>query len=198
MSLPGGDYWTRSHHPWSCVLFVLPLLIVYEAGMSSFSPAPTGALRNGADIWLRTGLSSIGIAPTYGAPVALSLLLLAWTLLYREQPPRDPVSVWIGMTVESAVLALVLYAAGRGFWPWLHSLSGLFESSGATMPPLEAGSALPQAAPPSAPEPAMVNLIRYAGAGIYEEALFRLLLFSGLLAAFNLAELPRRWGICLA
>ena len=26
----GGDYWARPRHPWSCVLFVLPLLMIYE------------------------------------------------------------------------------------------------------------------------------------------------------------------------
>ena len=44
----------------------------------------------------------------------------------------------------------------------------------------------------------MVNLVRYCGAGIYEETLFRLLFFSGLLAIGNLAELPRLWSILLA
>src|SRR5262249_23206098 len=49
-----------------------------------------------------------------------------------------------------------------------------------------------------APDPTVVDLVRYCGAGIYEETLFRLWFFSGLLAAFNLAELPRRTGLVLA
>jgi membrane protease YdiL (CAAX protease family) len=52
--------------------------------------------------------------------------------------------------------------------------------------------------PGATPEPALEQIIGFLGAGIYEEALFRLLLFSGLLAALALAELPTAWGFALA
>jgi membrane protease YdiL (CAAX protease family) len=134
------------------------------------------------------------VAPAYGAPVALVLLMLAWTLLYREQRPRDPVGVWIGMNVESVVFAAFLYAASQGLWPLLQSLGGVLEGRHARTPVLWVRF-LHEVAGPPAPEPALVNLVRYLGAGIYEEMLFRLVFLSGLLAAFNLAELPRRWSI---
>ena len=54
MSQAGGDYWSRPRHPWSCVLFVLPLLAIYEVGLHFLGPTPVAALRNGADVWLRS------------------------------------------------------------------------------------------------------------------------------------------------
>jgi hypothetical protein len=198
MSAPAGDYWTRARHPWSCILFVLPLLAIYEVGLYSLSSTPETVLRNGADVWVRSGLAWAGLSPSCAAPVVLLLILLAWTLLYREERPREPLSVWIGMTVESAALAAVLYGASQGLWPILYSLSGMLDGAGAKVPALGFGSLLSQVSGSDAPEPAVANLVRYVGAGIYEEALFRLLFFSGLLTAFNMAELPRRWSIGLA
>jgi membrane protease YdiL (CAAX protease family) len=192
MSQAGGDYWSRPRHPWSCVLFVVPLLAIYEVGLHFLGPLPVATLRNGADVWLRSGLAAAGIAPAYGSPVLLVLILLAWTLFYREPRPDDPISVWIGMTVESVVLAGVLYGASQALWPFLDSVSGALEGRNATVP------ALSFASEGRVPDPRVASLVRYLGAGIYEETLFRLLLLSALLAAFNLGELPRRWGLALA
>jgi membrane protease YdiL (CAAX protease family) len=191
----GGEYWPRPRHPWSCVLFVLPLLMIYEVGLHFLGPTPVANLRNGADVWLRSSLASVGVAPAYGAPVALLLLMLTWTLLYREQRPRDPVGVWIGMNVESVIFAAFLYVASQGLWPLLQTLGGVLDDRHAKTPVLELARRAYEVSGPPVAEPALVNLVRFVGAGIYEEALFRLVLLSGLLAAFNLAELPRRWSI---
>jgi hypothetical protein len=191
----GGEYWTATRHPWSCLLFVVPLLAIYEAALYFMGPTPADSLRNGADVWLRSGLAAAGVSATYGAPVLVLLILLAWTLLYREPSPQDPVGAWIGITVESVVLAAVLYGLSRGLWPCLTWLGGVMEGHSATVPALALARPV---APHNSPEPALVSLVRYLGTGIYEETLFRLLLFSGLLAAFSLAELPRRWSIGIA
>ena len=120
-----APYWPATRHPWSCVLFVLPLLVVYEVGIYCLGPLPVDTLRNGADQWLRSGLAAAGIAPWYAAPVILLLILLAWTLLYREKRPADPVGVWMGMGLESVVFAALLFGASRafgpGFAPWAES-----------------------------------------------------------------------------
>lgn len=188
-----GEYWGATRHPWSCLVFVVPLLALYEVGLYCLGPTPVALLRNGADIWLRTSLGLAGVSPTW-APFALLVILLAWTALYREARPHDPVSVWIGMTVESIGFAALLYALGQGLWPVIHAVSGMLEGQRAA-PVLD----MSQRGDLSCiPEPAVVNLVRYLGAGIYEETLFRLLLFSGLLAAFQVGELPRSWSIGLA
>ena len=59
MPTEADNYWSATKHPWACVLFVLPLLATYELGLYA-----TGhAARNGADAWLRSALSEVGISP---------------------------------------------------------------------------------------------------------------------------------------
>jgi len=195
MSMSGGGYWAATRHPWSCVLFVVPLLTIYEVGLYFLGPMTVETLRNGADIWLRTGLSSAGISSAYGAPVALVLLLLSWTLLYRDDRPRDAMGVWIGMTVESLVFAAIFYGISLGVWPMLQSLKGMVDGSPGIPALMQSSLA---ADSPHAPQPALVNLVRYFGAGIYEETLFRLLFLSVLLAAFNLVDFSRGWCLAIA
>lgn len=178
-----SNYWSATRHPWSCVLFVLPLLVIYEVGLYLMGPTPTEQMRNGADVWLREGLASVGVAATFAAPVILVVILVFWAVLYREEKPDDRVGVWIGMTIESAFFAVVLYGLSVGLWPMLNATGKLF---------------LATPSPGRVTEPAVQHLVRYLGAGIYEETLFRLLLFSALLALFNLGDLPRLWGILFA
>ena len=186
-----STYWSATRHPWSCLLFVVPLLLVYEIGLHFLGPTPVDQMRNGADVWLRTGLAATGVSPIYGPPIILLLILLTWTLIAREQRPGDPVSVWTGMVLESVFFAVLLYGLSRCLWPLLHSFNGLLEGNGrAVAPGLDISG--------SAAEPTVVHLIRYLGAGLYEETLFRLLLFSGLLLIFHMVELPRLWGVSLA
>jgi hypothetical protein len=187
-----GEYWRATRHPWSCALFVLPLLAIYEFGLYSLGPAAAETWRNGADVWLRSGLASIGISPLYGLPIALLLLFIAWTFLYRESRPGDSLGVWIGMASESVIFATLLYGIGQGSWSLLRALGGMLEEQG--LPALAQASE----SVPDHIEPALANIVRYLGAGIYEETLFRLLFFSGLLAIFSVIELPRRWSMVLA
>ena len=42
MSPPGGDYWAKTRHPWSCVVFVVPLLAVYESARQAVERARSG------------------------------------------------------------------------------------------------------------------------------------------------------------
>ncbi len=164
--------------------FVLPLLAIYELGLYSLGMATAESSRNGADIWLRKGMAAVGIAPLYGVPIALVLLFLAWTFFYREPRPRDALGVWIGMTSESVIFATLLYGIAHAGWVLMRAFNGMLEGQG--LPTLSQTSEVW----PDHVEPALANIVRYLGAGIYEETLFRLLFFSGLLAIFSLIELP--------
>ena len=55
MRRPGG-YLSATRHPWSCLLFLVPLIVVYEAGVVWLGGPQPELLRNGADTWLRWGL----------------------------------------------------------------------------------------------------------------------------------------------
>ena len=186
--MPRGlsGYLEATRHPWMCVVFVLPLLTVYEMGLRWLGPTPPETLRNGADVWLRDLLARVGIAPYYAAPALLLAILFTWSLWRRRDRPEDLLGVWIGMVAESVIFALALYGLCQALWPCLDVVGGWF---------LEW-----QGAPPGMllPEPALEQIISYLGAGIYEETLFRLLLFSGLVQLLAWADFPGPLAIVLA
>jgi hypothetical protein len=165
-----GGYLSATRHPWPCLLFLLPLLVLYEAGVLWLGGTQPDALRNGADAWLRWGLERFGLRQLYLAPLLLGLLFLVWSWVRREDRPDDLGSVWLGMAIESVAFALGLWGLSRGFGPLL---SGM-------------GVELAWAAPPVA----LGQLVTYIGAGIYEEVLFRLLLFSLLRGLLQLLLVP--------
>jgi hypothetical protein len=76
------------------------------------------------------------------------------------------------MAVESALYAFGLWALSRNF-------GKLLESLGVTLSTQVA-----------APTDTLSQIITFVGAGIYEEVLFRLLLFAGLAAILRFAFLP--------
>jgi membrane protease YdiL (CAAX protease family) len=168
------SYLTATRHPWAAVLFVLPLLALYEAGVLLVAPAQPEVLRNGADIWLRWALTRVGLPQQFWPPALLGVVLLGWAWLRRRDRPRELLGTWIGMVIESSGLALVLWGVSRTLRPLLERL-GLPLSTGAET------------------DPALAQTVCFLGAGIYEEALFRLALFSGLCWLCRQGELPP-WG----
>jgi hypothetical protein len=96
------DYFriTRKHS--YSLLFVLPLLLLYEVGAWSIA-GPTSGMRNGADVLLRAALSVGGVQGT--AAFAAVILVVGAALIALERrrervPLRAP--VFAGMLAESA------------------------------------------------------------------------------------------------
>jgi hypothetical protein len=160
--MPTG-YLAATRHPWPSLLFVLPLVAAYEGGVLSLGGTHPEVLRNGADNWLRYGLSFLGITFFWVPPLVLLLILLLWSRARWRQRPRDLVGVITGMAIESVLFAVGLWAISRGLAPLLQRWG--IELAAAT-----------------SAQPGLRQAITYLGAGIYEEALFRLLLFAGLMA----------------
>jgi membrane protease YdiL (CAAX protease family) len=155
------------------LLFVLPLLVGYEAGVRVLGGAHPETLRNGADNWLRCGLTAVGLSFFWLPPVLLTVIFVLWSWLRQDGYPDDLLGVLSGMVLESVTFALGLWALSRSLAPLLQRLGVELSLAPAT-------------------EPALRQVITYVGAGIYEEALFRLLLFTGL------AWVLRRVGLALA
>ena len=153
-------------------------------------------MRNGADVWLRCALEAVGVTSLYGAPCLLVIVLLAWGLVRRVGRPLDKIGVWVGMVAESAAFAVLLVGLSQGLWLMLlradvvlgqpsHRIARLLQLA-VVRGPLE-------------PEPLWGQIVSYLGAGIYEETLFRLLLFASLLRLFSWGDERRSlWGIGLA
>jgi len=191
--MPGMSkgYWSATRHPFACALFVLPLLIFYEAGLYFLGPASMDEARNGADAWLRGILQQIGISPLYGAPVLLLGVLLVWSIWRGTDHPDDYLGVCVGMTVESVLCALGLLCLSQFLFPLLQMLGNVLETPTVRLVTLSTS-------PAATPRVAWEQIVGFVGAGIYEETLFRLLLYSGLAALLLLLDMPRWFGLSAA
>jgi hypothetical protein len=156
--LPGAvaadddSYWALSRTPLTSLVFTLPLVLAYEGGVLLLG---RGSPRNGADVWLRHLLDSLGFGGYFLLPVLTLLGLLAW---HHVEHDRWRFSPWVlvGMAAECVLLAVVLVGLARlqgRFWPL-------------------------QAAPGA--DGMLARFVGFCGAGLYEEVLFRLLLLPGL------------------
>jgi hypothetical protein len=169
---------TSRTHTYS-LLFAVPLLLLYEAGAVWLARDSGTALRNGADVMLRTLLAMGGLQGT----LAFTGLLLgaALVVVYLEQRRKRVAvrsGVFAGMMLESIVYALLLGVVVGTATQWLlHGLGvRLAVDTGAV-----ASLSL------------LEGIVLSMGAGIYEELVFRVLLVGGLvglLLAIGLARLP--------
>ena len=171
-------YLSATRHPWASLVFLLPWVIVYEGGVLLLSDGTPAGLRGGADEWLRLGLSQYGLGQAWAAPLIVVGVLLAQCGREWKSRPRQPLGVVFGMVLESVGFAALLWAVARNFVPFLQqwgvpTASVQFNAS--------AG-----------------EVIRYIGAGIYEEVLFRLGLFTGLYALLRVAQLPKPLALLMA
>jgi hypothetical protein len=170
-SLATSRYLQATRHPLVCVLFVLPLLLAYELGMHLAGQERGVVHRNGADVWLRDLLTAVGIPALYGAPAVILVILLAWGFKRPQPMPADMVGTSIGMTLESGIFAAGLFGLSQVMLPLIAYLqrSGLMSLASQPPPLLNTGL-----------DPICEQILRYLGAGLYEETLFRLVLFSAL------------------
>jgi hypothetical protein len=185
MGLPLG-YVGATRHPWPCLLFVMPLLVAYEVGVLFLGGTHPETIRNGADHWLRCALGFFGVGFFWVPPVVLAVAFVLWALARWSDRPGDLPGVLSGMLVESIAFAIGLWAISRLLAPLLQQAGielSLF--SNLRLPPAES-------------EPAWRQVVTYLGAGIYEEAVFRLALFSFLMAALRLVDLSWLVSVGLA
>ncbi len=185
MEADSQNYWSATRHPWACLGFVLPLLALYELGIAFLHMPNSDHARNGADVWLRDSLVSMGLTPDYSAPAILCGILLAWAWWKRENRPRESLSIWVGMALESTCYALLLSALSHIIWQLLLKSQGFFASPAKVALLEVVAGPLPHT---QAPEPIFQQLLTFVGAGLYEETLFRLILFSGLVWVFTAME----------
>ena len=174
------DYLKGTRHPLASALFVLPLLVVYEVGVLALGGTAGGNdLRNGADAWARSQFVANGVAFGWALPVLVAAVLvgrLAWG--WAARPPR-PFTVVFGMFVESVLFAVGLWALSRNFLPLLDRMG--LPTQSIAFQPVAAG-----------------QVVRFIGAGVYEEVLFRLGLFGVLWLLMRAAQLPNGLAVGLA
>ena len=165
-----ADYWHESARPLTSLLFVLPLLVVYEVAALAVH---SDAARNGVDIWLRYVLDGVGFGQFFLLPLATCGILLAWHHVTRDKWRCAP-SVLGVMLAESLFLGILLMA--------LAQLNGwvFMASTPANTPTPETQGRLAN------------YVVGSIGAGIYEELLFRLMMLPAVIAVLRWLGEPRR------
>lgn len=191
---PLDVYFQESRRPLASLAFVIPLLVLYEGGVVVLGPS---AVRNGADVWLRQFLDTLGFSQYFLLPALTIGLLLAWHYVARERWKLSAGVVY-GMLAESAVLGLMLVAVARiegmvaasalQSGPYVDPNAGaqqvMMQQVTMTVPWVMAGRGA-----------FLGRMLGYVGAGVYEEMLFRLLLVPPLAQSAKHFGAPRAWGI---
>ena len=172
---PADDYWSHSREPLVSLVLVTPLLVFYELGVLLLGPE---AVRNGVDVWLRQLLGWIGFGQYFLLPALTVTLLLAWH--YASHAPwRISKGVLGGMVAECCILAVLLVFLGRAVSVFVNIQGDL---------PLALGGAQSWLARP----------VAFAGAGIYEELLFRLMLLPAIAWLVQTSGTPRQRSFLIA
>ena len=156
-----ADYWSEARRPLPCLLFLIPWLFVYEAGIAMLGAGDPERVRNGADFWLRSILSEFGLQNGLLLPAMVIAILLLWHLV-RRHPWRMKIETQLGMFAESILLAVALVAVGQ-----LHQLIYLN---------LGAAGAIDDFSVLSISTDGWSRAVAYIGAGVYEEVMFRLMM----------------------
>ena len=176
----GGGYWNQTRRPLPSLIFLIPLLTLYEVGLVMVGGHNPDAMRNGADFGMRWALEQLGLNLKFLLPLVIVLVFAFWHS-YTREPWRLDAPVLLGMLSESLVLAVALMVIGRlqdlafqqietaGIVASLGSLPGQWE-----------------------------DLVCYLGAGIYEETLFRLLLLPAVYYVLVYIGIPSRVTMTVA
>jgi membrane protease YdiL (CAAX protease family) len=146
-------YWVESRRPLASLVFIAPLLIVYELGVLLLG------VQNGADDFMRSVLNQMGFGH-FLLPILTVCILLGWHYLSR-QPWRISGGVLSAMAVECLLLGVCLKVIVFAQHAAFCSIDG----------------AAPAGIVDKVKETVRLA-VSFLGAGIYEELLFRLILLS--------------------
>lgn len=171
-----SEYWTESRRPLAALVFLAPLLLIYEIGVLWYGGPHSEAIRNGADCWIRCGFEQVGLDHAWLPPALIISGLLLW---HRYVGDAWTISgeTLVGMFAESLLFAFFLVMIGQ-------MTDFVFQSLGS--PTL------------SVPNSAAARAITFVGAGIYEELLFRLCLLPACFGLFRLTGTSNGWAAVLA
>jgi len=99
--LRAENYWIQSRRPVVSLVFIAPLLVIYEGGVLLWG------VQNGADAWMRQFLDFMGFGQHLLLPLLTVCVLLCWHYLTHE-PWRFSPGVLSPMIVECLLLAICL------------------------------------------------------------------------------------------
>lgn len=175
---PSHEYWSQARQPLACLVFLAPLLLIYEFGVLWFGGRDPEAIRNGADYWMRTWLHQAGFNHWLLLPGLVVAGLLLWHL-FGQHPWRVSIDTLVGMFAESLIFAFFLIVVGQ--------LQDLVFQQWQSTTILSTGGHSESA-----------RMITFIGAGVYEEVMFRLCLLPIAFSLFRLMSFGNRWSATLS
>jgi len=157
-----GNYWAASTRPLPVLMFLLPLVLLYELGSALYLTNAEAGTRKTIEAQKLFGdfFQTLGVAGLFVPGIALLTVLLVWHVLSRDHW-RVRTATLLGMLAESVawtIPLLVMSAAYRR----MGSLAGL------------SGTSLQGSGGDLMAESWQARLTISVGAGLYEEMLFRL------------------------
>ena len=173
---PLAGYWGEATRPLVSMAFVSPMLVAYEGGLLLLGPQ---AMRNGADVWLRGWLQTMGFSQYFLLPLLTCGILLGWHHVERQRWQVGAVVLW-GMLLESMAFGFLLVILAKLESSFLASLG----------PPWRVAA--------MAGEGTIGEIVAFFGAGIYEELSFRLILLPILAGVLRVSGFKRSTGLALA
>lgn len=180
-----ADYWQQTRRPWPSLVFLLPLLMVYEVGVLWIGGRNASAIRSGADELLRELLDLVGLNAAWWPPLLIVLGLTSWQWL-AKYPWQVSFETLAGMFVESVLAAFALIVLGQ-----IQSrlFTGSFAIETSLLSPTDLRITLT-----AAQTEFLTRVLSFVGAGIYEEVIFRLTLLPTVTMLFRQTVLPRTWA----
>ncbi len=176
-SLGRSSYWLHSQEPLQALVFLLPMILLYEIGVLRYSGHQDIVARR----LVRSFFELLGVTGYHLPAVAVVVTLLCWHLARRDPWQIEPKHYGL-MWVESIVVALPLFIFARV----------LFRD-----PIVQAGGLV--AGVDAASTSYTGELLLSFGAGIYEELVFRLVAIAFLhLILYDVLALPRQWAAVAA
>jgi len=153
----GKSYFHRTHQPLQCLIFITPLLLIYQIGTAihPLEANQQGPIHVVAFLLMLKFFSFFGAAGNYLPLLAVIAMLMAWHLARKDKWDFMP-QLYAGMAAESVLWAVPIFVITLALLThFMHGAATAAAGLAETLPP----------------ETAVVLSI---GAGIYEELLFRL------------------------
>ncbi len=167
--MPDDSYGKLSVRPLHILVFLAPLMVLYEVGLVFYLSSADGSFRETirAHETLSRFFEQFGQSSLYLPGIALTVVLIVWHLASRD-PWRVRWGTVAGMGFESVLWMVPLLVFG---------LVMSMDLDGHPKPAMMAGAGM-------SGESWQARATLSVGAGLYEELLFRLLLVTGLHALF--------------
>ena len=163
-----NNYFKQSKSPFYSFIFILPLFLIYEFGISTISSKDLPTIRNGADVLLRRILATVGIGGIYGMALMLLFgIVIAYYInkgKFKELRIRS--NYFLIMIFESIIWSMLLFA--------ILSKGQLLLAKGTAKLLLQ-------------------QIVLSIGSGIFEEFVFRVVLVSGLALVIGIFIKKRYW-----